>query len=619
MQQTIAHRGPDGRGTYLAPSRRAALTHTRLAIIDLNETGAQPMTTSCGRYTISFNGEIYNYQSLREQLTHDGITLNSQSDTEVIMQLYAQHGADCVKLLRGMYAFLIWDEHEKSAFAARDPFGIKPFYYQKNSQSLTFASEVRAIIASKTDSPQLCATGLKSYFKTGTVTEPNTIFDSIKMLPAGHTLKWKSGQITLDSFWKPMFTEYGMSRDHAIKTTRRALKNSIKAHLVSDVPVGIFLSGGIDSAVLVALASQATPKKINTYSIAFSDAEWNEGDVAKRLSDHFGTRHTELLMTADKAQPLFAQYLATIDQPTIDGFNTFCVANLASTHGEKVVLSGLGGDEMFAGYKSFTLLPKMLRLSKMLSLASPLVRFASHLLNPILSARSRRILDFLGRPDSLIDAQQSLRGIFSNSESIELVKQTLAQNNQHAEQSSAPLKEDKRSAADSRLEQPITRPALADQISQLELTTYMRNQLLRDSDVASMASGVELRVPFVDQVLFDELASIPSMWRLELGKKLLIDSVPELPEWVVNRPKQGFRFPFDEWFSDTWVEPASSTQRASKRTPLKSRAPNWLKLEPWYRRWSILVLDDWLRRHANAKGQVTASSTTTKSPATQIK
>lgn len=596
MQKNLAHRGPDGNGLYTGPSQRAVLAHTRLAIIDLSETGAQPMTSSDQRYTISFNGEIYNYQTLRDELTQTGIKFISQSDTEVILHLYSRFGTECASKLRGMFAFVIWDEQEQSVFAARDPFGIKPLYYWRDKYSFAFASEVRAIIASGLSAQVPCASGLASYFKTGTISEPNTIIDDIKMLPAGHTLHWQTGQATVNSFWEPSFTKQDMTREKAIEITRRALESSIRAHLISDVPVGIFLSGGIDSATLVALATQATEKQVNTYSIAFADAHWNEGDVAKRIADHFGTRHTEFLMTREKALPLFAQYLNVIDQPTIDGFNTFCVAHLASLQGEKVVLSGLGGDELFAGYKSFRLLPKMIRLSKIVTIIAPLIRFQARIFNRILTSRGRRILDFLGRPNSLRAAQQSLRGIFSNSESIELEKLYAVKANQPpcTQKNYGEIRAEENNDTNCTDESNVD---LADQISHLELTTYLRNQLLRDSDVTSMASGLELRAPFIDQVLFDKIAKIPSNLRLEQGKKLLIDSVPELPEWVINRPKQGFRFPFDEWFSNDWRNSSALSQAPENEASQQNNIPSWVHLSPWYRRWSIIVLDEWLSRH----------------------
>ncbi len=568
MQTALIHRGPDDKGAYFSPSRQAALSHTRLSIIDLSEGGHQPMSSEDQRYTITFNGEIYNYKKLRTQLELEGETFQSDSDTEVILKLYANKGPACLQVLRGMFAFLIWDEQEREAFAARDALGIKPFYYLKKSGSFVFASEIRALLASGYSSRRVSSRGLKSYFLRGSVSEPYTMVKNVKMLPAGTYLTWKGGKTKLHRYWKLNFEAKKFSQPKAIEVCRTALEHSVRAHLVGDVPVGVFLSGGIDSTALVAIASKLSKTQINTYSIAFENPEWNEGDIAARVAQHFGTNHTEFLITPEVAKPLFEQFLIDIDQPTIDGFNTYCVSKLASEQGEKVVLSGLGGDELFAGYKSFELLPEMMKKSYSFRLVQPLVRYVSNKITKKLSPRHRRIGDAICDPLSLTTAHQSLRGIFSRSEAAELTNIVC-----------------KKNPKDIASSEPNHR-TIADNISDLELSLYMRNQLLRDSDVMSMAWGLELRVPFIDRVFVEQINSIPAEFRLQKGKKLLIDCVPELPPWVVNRPKQGFRFPFDEWFESSWQHMPTS------------KVPDWMPLTPWYRRWSITVVNDWKERHA---------------------
>ena len=568
MQGALQHRGPDDSGEYRSPSHSTSLAHTRLSIIDLSASGHQPMPSNCGRYVITFNGEIYNYQELRALLESEGEIFQSHSDTEVILTLYIKYGEDCLSKLRGMFAFFIWDDENKCGFAARDPLGIKPFYYYRNANTFAFASELRSLTDSCLFSNTLSATGLFSYFKNGTCSEPNTLLDKAKMLKAGHSLKWNDGELQINNYAKLDFSPSNIQHHEAISITREALKNSIKAHFVSDVPVGLFLSGGIDSTAILALAKQVSDTPIRTYSIAFEDPEWNEGDIAKRVADHFGSDHTELIMTKEIAQSLFSQFLESIDQPTIDGFNTFCVAKLAHDNGEKVVLSGVGGDELFAGYKSFELIPKMVATSKAAKFLSPFLRYCSEKFNRFLSAKQRRVLDFMCSPGSSSAAHQSLRGIFSNTEALALT-------NKYGLSAPKKLKTDE-----------IEANSILDSISNLEITTYMRNQLLRDSDVMSMAWGLELRVPFVDFKLVQTLAKIPASIRLRQGKKLLIESVPEIPQWVIDRPKQGFRFPFDQWYSDSWSEQNLSI------TP-----PSWIHLTPWYRRWSLVVLDGWIKRH----------------------
>ncbi len=568
MQNALAHRGPDDKGAFFSPSYQAALTHTRLSIIDLSDSGHQPMSSEDQRYTITYNGEIYNYKKLRTQLELEGEEFKSNSDTEVILKLFIQKGPACVQLLRGMFAFLIWDEQEKEAFAARDALGIKPFYYLKVDNSFIFASELRSILASGYSSKKISSRGVISYLLKGTIAEPDTAIKNIKMLPAGTYLTWKAGKNKLQRHWSLDFVLKHYSRAKAVEITRTALEHSVRAHLVGDVPVGLFLSGGIDSTALVAIVSKLSKKPINTYSITFENPEWNEGDIAKRVAEHFGTNHTEFLMTPEIAKPLFDQFLCDIDQPTIDGFNTYCVSKLASENGEKVVLSGLGGDELFAGYESFEVIPEMMKKSRFLKKLQFLIKPLTKRFYKLMTPRQRRIGDAITNPSSLTAAYQSFRGIFSISEAYELTNIFC-----------------KKAPKELVITEP-NHPYPADNISHLELSNYLRNQLLRDSDVASMAWGLELRVPFIDRVFVEQISSIPADLRLKKGKKLLIDSVPELPSWVVERPKQGFRFPFDEWFESSW-----------ESMPMP-RSPKWIPLTPWYRRWSLLVLNDWKSRHA---------------------
>ena len=574
MKSALKHRGPDGDGDYTAPSGAAVLCHTRLSIIDLSDAGHQPMLSKESRYSITFNGEIYNYRELREELTEAGEDFQSNSDTEVLLKLFQRYGANCVEKLRGMFAFVIWDEREKSAFAARDPLGIKPLYYCSDaSGDFAFASEVRALLKASHHTEKLSPQGIYNYLSTGTFSEPNTILNDVKLLEAGHTLTWKAGSASVSNYWQ-IKTDLDPSAiteiRSAIKLTRKALNSSIEAHLVSDVPVGIFLSGGIDSTALLALASQYSKKAINTYSIAFENKEWNEGDIAARVAEHFGANHTEFLVTPEIALPMFDDFLKAVDQPTIDGFNSYCVSKLAQNQGEKVVLSGLGGDELFAGYKSFELVPKLAEYSRRISLLAPLARWLNRSLISLLPSKLLRILDLASHPGSLSAAYQSLRGIFSHHETLELCERL----DLHVEHS-LPNR-----SLDHSYINPKTR------VSELELTGYMRNQLLRDSDVMSMACGLELRVPFVDRQLLETMTRVHPDIRLRQGKKLLIEAVPEIPDWVINRPKQGFRFPFDLWFANKW-----------KDIEVGYDTPTWLSLSPWYRKWSLTVLAAWQKRH----------------------
>jgi asparagine synthase (glutamine-hydrolysing) len=567
MQNALQHRGPDDEGIYISTDRGTAIAHTRLAILDLTTAGHQPMSSADGRYWITFNGEIYNFQALRLTLIERGEEFNSNTDTEVILKLYQQFGADCVKHLRGMFAFAIWDDLEKTCFLARDPLGIKPLYYWLDGSTLVFASELKAIVATGLPSINMSSQGLYGYLVSGSVPEPHTLIEGIHCLPAGNWLRWQGGEITQNQYWQIDFTPKEIETEAAIQQVRHALIDSIKHHFVSDVPVGIFLSGGIDSTAVLALARQTQTGKLATYSIAFEEADYNEGDIARKVAQTFDTEHTEFKITASLARELFPQFLKAIDQPSIDGFNTFCVSQLARQHGTKVVLSGLGGDELFGGYQSFQKVPQMVRLGKQLQKVRPLAKGIGIGLESWGSPRFKRLGDWLQQQPTSVSAYRSLRGIFSHKEACGILQQYLPNE-------VLPMR------GDGNLLPSL--PSIEDEVSWLEINCYMRNQLLRDNDVMSMSCGLELRVPLVDRVLIEAIAPIPSHIRLTPGKQLLIQAVNELPSWVINRPKQPFAFPFDRWMTESWQDIFPDFDGDLK-----------ISLKPWYRRWSLGILQHW--------------------------
>lgn len=578
LQSALAHRGPDDQGIYVSGDRRVALTHTRLSILDLTPAGHQPMTIDGDRYWIVFNGEIYNFLELRKTLEAQGEKFNSHTDTEVILRLYRQKGKDCVHDLQGMFAFAIWDDQQKTCFLARDPLGIKPLFYSQLGSQLIFASELKAILACQLISPTLNPTALYGYFSTGSVPEPLTLINDIYQLSPGHYLEWHNGETGLNSYWQIDFTpDNNIDELNAKKIVRKALIESVQKHFLSDVPVGIFLSGGIDSTAILALARQTQNTDISTYSIAFEETQFNEGSVAQKTAQHFESNHHEEIITAASAKILFSQYLKSLDQPSIDGLNTFSVSKLASQDNKKVVLSGLGGDELFAGYGSFNTIPKMLRYRSQLSSLNPLFKTtalgASFLSQ---SPKIKRLADFFAVNASVTSAYQCMRGIFSNQEATKLVEIYCQNSNRfnNSEYFKTSLLNNF--------------PSIEDEVSYLEITRYMRNQLLRDSDVMSMRFGLELRVPFVDQVFLETISKIPYQYRLNFGKKLLISSVPEIPEWVINRPKQGFSFPFQQWVDKDWLQDFFHLKTISKQ----------ISLTTWYRKWLIVVLNYWLQELA---------------------
>ena len=600
MQTALKHRGPDDAGIYISTDKQAALAHTRLSILDLSAAGHQPMSTTDNRYHITFNGEIYNFQELRENLISQGEKFHSQTDTEVILKLYQRIGSDCVQHLRGMFAFAIWDDLEKTCFLARDPLGIKPLYYYQLGTTLVFASELRAVLASGLPAINMSLEGLYGYLTTGSVPEPYTLIADIYCLSAGNWLYWQNGNITKKQYWQINFTPEKISPPEAREIVRKALLDSIQHHFISDVPVGIFLSGGIDSTTILALATQTQKSQLSTYSITFAESEFNEGELAQKIANHFGAKHTE----SSFAKSILPDFLAAIDQPSIDGFNTFCVSKVAHDHGMKVVLSGLGGDEIFGGYQSFQKVPQMVEWSKKLNIL-PFLRtgLGIGLESWGNSPRIKRFGDFLTQTPSFASAYGTFRGIFSHQEACMIINQLsistpilppLVPPYQvgKRESSSLPLVPPYQVGKPESSSLPLARGGLGwgstpeDEVSFLELSCYMRNQLLRDSDVMSMNWGLELRVPFVDKNLLEAVAPIPSNIRLAQGKKLLTQAITEIPDWVINRPKKGFSFPFESWMNSEFGDYFDNVHQ-NLNIPLN------IPLKPWYRRWSLAILHHW--------------------------
>ena len=606
MQTALKHRGPDDAGIYISTDKQAALAHTRLSILDLSSAGHQPMSTSDGRYSITFNGEIYNFQELRENLISQGEKFHSQTDTEVILKLYQRIGSDCVQHLRGMFAFAIWDDLEKTCFLARDPLGIKPLYYYQLGTTLVFASELRAVLASGLPAINMSVEGLYGYLTTGSVPEPYTLIADIHCLPAGNWLYWQNGNITKKQYWQINFTPEAISPPEAEEIVRKALLDSIQHHFISDVPVGIFLSGGIDSTTILALATQTQQSQLSTYSITFAESEFNEEELAQKIANHFGAKHTEYQVTSSFAKSILPDFLAAIDQPSIDGFNTFCVSKVAHDNGMKVVLSGLGGDEIFGGYQSFQKVPQMVAWGKKLNrlpflrtgLGLGLERWGT-------SPKIKRLGGFLKQPPTFASAYNTFRGIFSHQEACIIINQLSISipilpplvppyQGGKAESSSlpsVPFQEGKPESSSL----PLARGGLGwgstpeDEVSFLELSGYMRNQLLRDSDIMSMNWGLELRVPFVDKNLLEAVAPIPSKIRLAQGKKLLTQAITEIPDWVINRPKKGFSFPFENWMNSEFGDYFHNVHQ-------NLNIPPNIPLNHWYRRWSLAILKCWLDR-----------------------
>jgi asparagine synthase (glutamine-hydrolysing) len=568
MHRAIAHRGPDDRGVWRSPGGHALYAHTRLSVIDPSPAGHQPMQIEQGRFTIVYNGEIFNFAALRESLLASGVTFRSNSDTEVLLRLYQEHGPSFVERLRGMFAFAIWDEQERRCFLARDRFGIKPLYYHESGGVLAFASEVRALVTSGVVDAALEPQAVFEYFRSGSVPEPLSMIKGVRALEAAHHMTWADGEATVTRYWHIGFPVDQPIAD-PVADTRAALIDSIRHHFISDVPVGVFLSGGMDSTAIVALATGPQQARLRTFSLTFPGSELDEGPDARRTAQHFGTDHHEWAVDATTARSLVGEFLASADQPSIDGFNTFTVSRLARQHDTKVVLSGLGGDELFGGYPSFREVPRLAKWGSRAGRTGGIGMAAARIAGEWGGARIRRAHDLLTPATDLANAYSVFRGIYNRRESMALTEHFAGTSDAVVGAVSTGSMLD---------------PTPEDTISRLELTRYMRNQLLRDTDVMSMRWGVELRVPFLDAPLFDTLSRIPAPTRLAPGKALLLAAVPEIPDWVASRPKRGFLFPMAQWLDGAWADEFGVPERMPP-----------IKTDTWSRKWAVLAFERWAR------------------------
>lgn len=567
MRVALRHRGPDGEGEWLSACGTAAFAHTRLAVFDPTDAARQPMSVAGGRFTITYNGAIYNFTELRRSLEQHGTRFTTQSDTEVILRLYEQYGRDGLDRLRGMFALAVWDAATRTCLLARDRMGIKPLYYAEKNGTLTFASEVRALLKSEAVAADLDPDGLYGFFRTGSVPEPRTLVREIKCLPAGHYMTWTGGRASCRPFWQLHFaaTDAGGS---AVAETRQALQESVDTHFAGDAPVGVFLSGGVDSSAILALAHAAGRRHVDTFSLSFPSMPDDEAPLARDTAARFGARHHVCEMNAHTTRAAFAGYGRAIDQPSVDGLNTYVMARFAHEGGVTAVLSGLGADELFGGYPTFAGVPRLAAWHQRFRWTGAAGAQASRLAESAAPGpRSRRVADMLSRKPSLENAYQTYRGIFTHAEARSLVSHYLGA-------PAPPLM---------LAEEPLVDAVPEDAVSRFELTRYVRNQLLRDGDVMSMAWGVELRTPFLDAGVVDCLTRVPAAIRLASGKGLLRQAVPELPPWVAGPSKRCFQFPFEQWIDGEWRDAFAATLRQCG-----------VPADTWYRRWSVFALESWM-------------------------
>ncbi len=570
VREAMRVRGPDGEGLWVSEDGRVGLAHRRLAIIDPSADGAQPMATPDSRLCVTFNGEIYNYRELRHELEAKGCRFRSQSDTEVLLHLYAERGPEMVYALRGMYAFGIWDAREQSLFLARDPFGIKPLYYADDGQSLRFASQVKALLKGGAVDTAPEPAGSVGFLILGAVPEPFTLYRGVRALPAGaHLTVRRNGEPALVTHFS-IRDELARAQECPLPARARhevlaeALHDTVRHHLVSDVPVGVFLSSGLDSALVTALASEGAAGPLRAITLGFDEYRGTGNDevpLAQTVAARYGARHEASFVSREDFESELENILAAMDQPSTDGVNTYFVSRAAARSGLKVALSGLGGDELFGGYSSFRDVPRLaewLRFVRLLPMLGRAARFLSApLLRSVTSPKFAGLLEYGG---SYGGAYLLRRALFMPWELDEFLDPTTVATGLARLDLQAHLE-----ATIQGLRKPRPR------VAALELSWYMRNQLLRDADWAGMAHSLEIRLPLVDIGLFKALA--PFLVGAEPLAKL--DAVAilkaSLPEAVVRRHKTGFGTPVREWVAAK--EPANAKQRGLRGWALRVLPP----------------------------------------------
>jgi len=552
IREAMRSRGPDGAGVWIAEDGRVGLAHRRLAIIDVGESGAQPMEDVSGRLRIVFNGEIYNYQSLRADLEGRGYRFRSHSDTEVLLNLYAERGAGMLRLLRGMYAFAIWDAGDRRLFLARDPFGIKPLYYADTEGTLRFASQTKAILSGGVVAREPDPAGHVGFMLWGSVPEPYTLFKPIRALPPGSYMTVdRDGERRITSAcdivaelaaseWSEAASPTAIDRCARLAA---AVADSVEHHLVADVPIGLFLSSGLDSTTLTAIAARFKPAgNLRTLTIGFPELRGTPDDetvLAQAIADRYGTVHQTQWITRADFEAERSRFFEAMDQPSIDGVNSYFVSRAAAACGLRVAISGLGGDEMFAGYSSFREIPLLARVLRPIPCGVGVAwrRISAPILKQFTSPKYASLLEYGG---SYAGAYLLRRGMFMPWELPEVLDGEMVRDGWAELQ---PLL---------RMEQVLKHSLTArTKVSALEMTGYMRNQLLRDADWAGMAHSIEIRVPLIDVELLRELAPMLNSADPPTKLGLARTASPPLPEAILNRTKTGFLVPLRQWMQES--------------------------------------------------------------------
>jgi asparagine synthase (glutamine-hydrolysing) len=554
MRDRMAARGPDGAGSWVAADGCVGLAHRRLAIIDLSDAAAQPMVSARATTVLSFNGEIYNYRELRRELEQSGERFRTESDTEVILKLYEREGEDMLPRLRGMFAFALWDVTRRGLLLARDPMGIKPLYYSDDGDTLRLASQVHALLAAGIDGAPDPA-GCVSFFLLGYVLEPFTIRQKIRALPAGHSL-WidERGVGTPRPFLSVNDALRTAESDGTLPTSavgreciHKAISESVSAHLVADVPVGIFLSAGLDSTSIAALAAASESGALRTLTLGFAEyrnSVQDEVPLAESVAHRLGVEHTTIWVQRADFLAARDRLFAAMDQPTTDGVNSYFVSQAAAQCGLKVAISGVGGDELFGGYPGFRQIPQLVRLLRPLGglpwLGRGLRIVSSALIGRKISPKYAGLLEY---GSTLEEAYLLRRALYMPWELPDVLDPEIVRHGWAALRPLLRFKE-----VTDGLDRDRTR------LTALELAFYMRNQLLRDADWAGMAHSVEIRTPFVDSKLLRDLAPLLAGGQPPTKGDMARSTPLARMGDVLSRPKTGFTVPIRQWLLESTEE-----------------------------------------------------------------
>jgi len=595
MAASMKHRGPDSQGVQEFGS--CLLVNARLSIMDLSDRGRMPMSSPDGRTWITYNGESYNAAELRSELECRGHQFRTTTDTEVVLHLYQEYGERFVEKLRGMFAFAIWDGPERKLILGRDRLGIKPLCLYQSGGELVFASELKTLLASGLVPRRLDPSGLRAFLQLGHIPPPWSAICGVTPLAPGHIGVWKDGEWRTEQYWSFSPHSQPSAAEPVAAHLAEVLLDAMRNHLVSDVPVLIFLSGGTDSACLAALARAAGAQNLSAMTVGFGESEFDESKLTRRTADALGIPLEVVTLEAHRVEADLDHAIWALDQPTVDGLNSYWISKLGAEAGFKVALSGQGGDELFGGYESLAWFERFNAVARW-ARPLPAVPFGRLLDQKAFPFRWRKLSYLIGADDPFVAAQLAVKILFLDRDVGELVSSAFAPNGHH-EEAKDHLKYWSRQ---------VENEDLRERLAFMDIHTHLEPRLLRDLDAMSMAHSIEVRPVFLDHRVVEFLLPVPSSIRMQ-QKQLLLDATkkllpPALLADLESRRKRTFTFPFQRWLSHDLrgaLKEAFAPDRLRATGILEPEVVNrlWNRYERsegavgWSRIWNLFVLERW--------------------------